>query len=67
MEIGVSAGGTASLMLNAIKDLPNSKLYSIDRYNYYYRNKDKKPGWLVNEKFQEFMDKWTLFIGKNTA
>ena len=67
VEIGVSAGGTAALMLNAIKDLPNSKLYSIDRRFYNYRNKKKKSGWLVQEQFPELMDKWTLYIGKNTA
>ena len=33
LEIGVSAGGSSSLILNAIKELPNSKLYSIDRRN----------------------------------
>ena len=30
-------------------------------------NRSKKIGWLVSEKFPELMDKWTLFISKNTA
>ena len=66
VEIGVSAGGTAVLMLNAIKDLPESKLYSIDRSETWYKLASRKTGWLVKERFPELMDKWTLFIG-NTA
>ena len=63
VELGVSAGGSAALMLNAIKDLPESKLYSIDRYENWYKQPSKKCGWLVKEKFPELMDKWTLYIG----
>ena len=49
VEIGVSAGGTAALILNAIKSLPSSKLYSIDRNTYYYKNKVKK-NWMVSTR-----------------
>ena len=66
VEIGVSAGGTAVLMLNAIKDIPESKLYSIDRSETWCVLASRKTGWLVKEKFLELMVKWTLFIG-NTA
>ena len=38
VEIGVSGGGTAALMLNAIKDIPDAKLYSIDRAKGWNRN-----------------------------
>ena len=67
VEIGVSAGGSSALILNAIKDIPNAKLYSIDRYYVWYFNHTKPKGWLVNEKFPEFLDKWTLYIGKDAA
>jgi len=67
VEIGVSAGGSSSLILNAIKDIPNAKLYSFDRYNEWYRNSSKKVGWLVKEKFPYLIDKWSLFTGVNTA
>ena len=67
VEVGVSAGGSSALILNAIKDIPNAKLYSIDRYNGWFFNHTKSKGWLVNEKFPELMNKWTLYIGKNAA
>ena len=67
LEIGVSAGGSSALILNAIKDFQNTKLYSIDRYNNWYRNPNKNVGWLIKEKFPELMENWTLFTGKNNA
>ena len=42
LEVGVSAGGSSAIILNAIKDMNNSFLYSIDYANMYYRNKSKK-------------------------
>ena len=66
VEIGVSQGGTAVLMLNAIKDLKDSKLYSIDRNEKNYRHPERKTGWIVKEKFPYLSDKWKLYIG-NTA
>lgn len=67
MEIGVSRGGSASLILNAIKDIEGAKLYSIDKSVHCYREQNKNSGYLVKEKFPEFMDKWTLFLGGLTA
>ena len=66
VEIGVSQGGTAALMLNAIKDLKNSKLYSIDRNENHYIHHERKSGWIVKEKFPELSNKWKLYYG-NTA
>ena len=67
VEIGVSGGGSSALILNEIKDIPNAKLYSIDRYHGWFFNHTRPKGWLVNEKFPEFLDKWTLYIGKDSA
>ena len=67
VEIGVSAGGSSALILNAIKDIPNAKLYSIDRYYGWFFNHTKPKGWLVDEKFPEFKDKWSMYIGKDAA
>ena len=63
VEIGVSAGGTAILMLNAIKDLPETKFYSIDRSEGWYRGESKKTGWLIKERYPDLMKRWTLYIG----
>ena len=63
LEIGVSKGGSSILILNAIKDFPDSFLISIDLSENYYRNKNKKTGYLVKEKFNELTNKWKLFTG----
>ena len=61
LEIGVENGGSAILILNAIKDFPESSLVSIDLYTFV--NKTKKKGYNVGEKFPELMKKWKLFLG----
>ena len=38
VEIGVSSGGSAILILNAIKDIEGAKLFSIDKSINWYRN-----------------------------
>ena len=67
VEIGVSAGGSAVLILNAIKDIEGAKLFSIDKSTYWFRDRNKKTGYLVHEKFPELMNKWTLYTGGLTA
>ena len=61
LEIGVAKGGSSILILNAIKDFPNSKLISIDLHNNW--KKKHKIGYLVEENFPELMGKWKLFTG----
>ena len=67
VEIGVSCGGSAVLILNAIKDIEGAKLFSIDKSINWYRDGNKKTGYLVQEKFPELMNKWTLYTGGLTA
>ena len=67
VEIGVSCGGSAILILNAIKDIEGAKLFSIDRSINWYRDRTKKTGYLVQEKFPELMNKWTLYTGGLTS
>lgn len=67
VEIGVSRGGSSALILNAIKDIKGAKLFSIDTTIYCYREKDKKTGYLVQEKFPELINKWTLYTGGITS
>ena len=47
LEIGVARSGSAIVILNAIKDIPDSSLVSIDINNYYFGNRTKKTGYLV--------------------
>lgn len=63
LEIGVARGGSSILILNAIKDFPDSRLVSIDIREQFFGNMTKKTGYLVKEKFPELANKWTLFLG----
>jgi len=67
VEIGVSRGGSSALILNAIKDIKDAKLFSIDYSINCYKDTNKKTGYLVKEKFPELMDKWTLYTGGITS
>lgn len=63
VEIGVAAGGSSAVILNAIKDIEESHLYSFDYSVQHYTKPDKKTGYLIEEKFSNLKYKWTLFAG----
>ena len=57
LEIGVYYGGSSIIMLNAIKDIKDSNLYSIDL------NSKKEVGLCVYKYFPDLLKKWHLFKG----
>ena len=57
MELGVDRGGSSIIILNAIDDLEDAHLYSIEL------NSEDKVGECVNKYFPNFLKKWTLFKG----
>ena len=59
--MGVAFGGSSIIILNAIKDLKNSHLYSIDL------EPNDKIGYCVNNHFPNLLKKWTLFKGDVAA
>jgi len=61
VELGVLFGGSSIIILNSIKDLSNSHLYSIDI--------DGSPivGNCVKKYFPHLSNKWTLFKGSIAA
>ena len=61
LELGVFLGGSSIIILNAIKDIKNSHLYSIDI------NNDPKVGSCVEKYFPHLLNKWTLFKGNIAA
>ena len=67
VEIGVAYGGSSTIILNSIKNISGAKLYSIDKLSYCYRIPSKNVGFIVEEKFPELMNKWTLYKGKITS
>ncbi|MCL2416547.1 MAG: class I SAM-dependent methyltransferase [Bacteroidales bacterium] len=62
LELGVSSGGSSVIMLNAIKELSDTKLYSIEYLPYWYKNKNKKVGFVV-ENYPVLKNQWKLFTG----
>jgi predicted O-methyltransferase YrrM len=62
LEIGVSAGGSSVIILNAIKDFPGSKLYSIDLFEQWYKDNSRKTGYAV-DAYPQLKTKWTLCTG----
>lgn len=57
VEIGVSKGGSSIIILNAIVDINNSHLYSIDSSN------SNNIGICVKKYFPYLLNKWSLFKG----
>ena len=55
IEIGVSYGGTSTLILNAIKDIEGANLYSIELSKICSKNIQKSSGYIVQEKFPYFI------------
>ena len=64
LEIGVASGGSSILILNAIKDIPDSRLISLDLNTQLYYNKSKKTGYRVKNYFPELTKNWKLFTGQ---
>ena len=65
LEIGVSRGGGSIIILNAIKDINDSRLISLDLSEDLYINNGQKTGCNVKKYFPELAEnKWKLFTGK---
>jgi predicted O-methyltransferase YrrM len=65
LEIGVSSGGSSIVILNAIKNIPDAKLYSVDLNDNWYRDSGKKTGYFV-DNYQQLKPKWKLLTGALT-
>ena len=63
LEIGVAHGGSAVLILNALKDNVGSFLISLDYNTKFFHDKSKKTGYIVNKLFPELSKNWKLFTG----
>lgn len=63
LEIGVANGGSSILILNAIKDIKDSILISLDLNTQLYLDSTKKTGYRVKQFFFELSKNWKLFTG----
>lgn len=66
LEIGVAAGGSSIVILNAIKDIKNSFLISLDLNTIFYQDNKFKTGYSVFKYFPELTKKWKLFTGEQS-
>lgn len=64
LEIGVYKGGSAILILNALKDIKNSHLVSLDLNEHLFNDPTKKTGYRVKKFFPELTNNWSLFTGR---
>lgn len=64
LEVGVAQGGSSILILNAIKDIKNSRLVSLDLNKKFYLNRSYETGYRVKKYFPELTNKWQLFTGE---
>jgi predicted O-methyltransferase YrrM len=66
LEVGVSAGASTCVLLNAIKDDPDAILHSVDWSEEYYRDPSKGSGWKAQELFPD-CPRWNLHLGVDVA
>lgn len=64
LEIGVANGGSSILILNAIKDIPDSNLISLDLNTQLIIDHSKKTGYRVKQYFPELTKNWKLLTGQ---
>jgi predicted O-methyltransferase YrrM len=66
VEIGVADGGGSIVILNALKNIQNSKLYSIDLNEKLYHHSNKfiteKTGYFVGN-YPDLKENWKLYTG----
>ena len=67
LELGVSAGGSSAVILNAIKDFGDTKLYSVDYNKKWYRDNSKDVGFIIDEKFSHLKNNWKLYTEGTAA
>ena len=63
LEVGVARGGSSIIILNAIKDIRNSQLISLDLNTQLFIDNTKETGYAVKKFFPELTNKWKLFTG----
>jgi predicted O-methyltransferase YrrM len=64
LEIGTARGGSSIVILNAIKDIKDSILISLDIDKKWYKNRTFEVGYRVKKYFPELANKWKLYTGK---
>ena len=68
LEVGIAHGGGSAIILNAIKDIEDAHLFSVDYCEKCYDLADDRPsGYGVDEKFSHLKNKWTRYLGGDVS
>jgi len=66
LEVGVSAGASSAIMLNACCDW-EAEIHSIDYVDKWYNDASKDTGFLINKMMPDLAAKWHLHTGAIAA
>jgi predicted O-methyltransferase YrrM len=67
LELGVSAGGSSALILNAIQDLPDTVFHSVEYSATWWRGTDLPSGFLIEKRFPDWCARWQLHLPGTAA
>jgi len=66
LEVGVAAGASSCVLLNAVKDMQETAVHSVDISKAYYKNPSLLSGWKAKELFPDHA-RWNLYLGVDLA
>jgi predicted O-methyltransferase YrrM len=67
LELGVSAGGSSAVILNAIQALPDTVFHSIEYSATWWLGTSLPSGFLIDKRFPEWRSRWQLHMPGTAA
>ena len=67
LELGVSAGGSSALILNAIQDMPDTEFHSVEYSAMWWVGPSLPSGFLIEKRFPEWRVRWQLHMPGTAA
>jgi len=67
LELGVSAGGSSALILNAIQNLPDTVFHSVEYSATWWRGTNLPSGFLIEKRFPDWRARWHLHLPGTAA
>ena len=67
LELGVSAGGSSALILNATQDMPDTEFHSVEYSATWWIGKNLPSGFLIENRFPDWRSRWQLHMPGTAA
>lgn len=67
LELGVSAGGSSAVILNAIQEMPDTVFHSVEYSAAWWLCADFPSGFLIDKRFFEWRSRWQLHMPGTAA